>query len=152
MTSPYHIYVTSQQIHNFLEAFFMFFQYKKRYIVFSGEQEKESIICVRMGQKNPSLVITICHHSASLVMTMGDHLVITLGFINSFNLKHTNMFWFYLKPSIWWPLFQAFQHYNFISTEKPVLSGHSKEDTKYAFKTDNHLMQVKSSAECLDLH
>ena len=36
------------------------------------EQEKESIIRVRVGQKNPSLGITICHHSASLVMPNGD--------------------------------------------------------------------------------
>ena len=31
---------------------------------------------------------------------------------------------------------------------KPVLSGHSKGDHKKVFKTDNHLMQVKSTAEC----
>ena len=40
--------------------------------VFSGEQEKESSIRVRMGKKNPSLEITDCHHSASLVMPIGD--------------------------------------------------------------------------------
>ena len=40
--------------------------------VLSGSQEKESIICVREGWKNPSLVITICHQSASLVMPNGD--------------------------------------------------------------------------------
>ena len=33
-------------------------------------------------------------------------------------------------------------------TEKPVLSGHSKEDKKYVFKTDNYIMQLKSIAEC----
>ena len=38
----------------------------------SGEQEKESIIRVRVGYKNPSLEITVCHHSASLVMPNGD--------------------------------------------------------------------------------
>ena len=37
----------------------------------SGEQ-KESIIRVRVGWKNPSLGITVCHHSASLVMPNGD--------------------------------------------------------------------------------
>ena len=41
-------------------------------MVFNGEQEKESIICVRVGSKNPSLVITVCHHSASLLMPNGD--------------------------------------------------------------------------------
>ena len=41
-------------------------------VFLSGEQEKESIIRVRMGLKNLSLVITICHHSASLVMPIGD--------------------------------------------------------------------------------
>ena len=37
-----------------------------------GEQEKESIIRVRVGWKNWSLTITICHHSASLVRPIGD--------------------------------------------------------------------------------
>ena len=32
-------------------------------------------------------------------------------------------------------------------TVKPVLSGHSKEDSKYVFKTDNRLMQVIRNAE-----
>ena len=36
-----------------------------------GEQENESIICVRMGQKNLSLRINICHHSPSLMMRFG---------------------------------------------------------------------------------
>ena len=40
--------------------------------VISGEQEKEIIPRVRMEQKNPSLVITVCHHSADLVMPNGD--------------------------------------------------------------------------------
>ena len=40
--------------------------------VFCGEQEKESIIRVRMGWKNPTLAITVCHHTASLVMPIGD--------------------------------------------------------------------------------
>ena len=35
-----------------------------------------------------------------------------------------------------------------VTTVKPVLSGHSKEDSKYVFKTDSGLMQVKSMAEC----
>ena len=36
----------------------------------------------------------------------------------------------------------------FISTVKPVLSGHSKRRPKFVFKTNNCLMQVKSIAEC----
>ena len=36
-----------------------------------GEQEKESIIRVRMGWENPSLEITDCHHLASLMMPNG---------------------------------------------------------------------------------
>ena len=36
------------------------------------EQEKESIICVRMRQKNPSLRITICHHFVNLIMPNSD--------------------------------------------------------------------------------
>ena len=39
---------------------------------YSGEQEKESIIRVRMRYKNPSLMITVCHHSTSLVMPISD--------------------------------------------------------------------------------
>ena len=34
-------------------------------------KNKESVIRVRMGSKNPSLVITVCHHSTSLVMPNG---------------------------------------------------------------------------------
>ena len=39
-------------------------------------------------------------------------------------------------------------YYDNVSTVKPVLSGHSKEDPKYVLKTDNCLMFVKSIAEC----
>ena len=38
----------------------------------NGEQENESIIYMRVGYKNPSLEITVCHHSASLVMPNCD--------------------------------------------------------------------------------
>ena len=64
---------------NFWEPFF-----KYENGVFNSEQEKESIIRVRMGYKNPSqgsaigitrlaeknspLEITVCHHLASLMM------------------------------------------------------------------------------------
>ena len=34
------------------------------------------------------------------------------------------------------------------TTVKPVLSSHSKEDQRLVFKTDYHLMHVKSIAEC----
>ena len=34
---------------------------------------KESIICVRMGYENSSLLITLCHHSASLMTPPDDH-------------------------------------------------------------------------------
>ena len=64
------MYVASQQIQDFLEAFFMFFQYKMRYLVV--RQVKESIICFRMEQKNLSLPITVCHHLASLQLPIGD--------------------------------------------------------------------------------
>ena len=46
-----------------------FFEYEN--VVFNGEQEKESIIHVRMGKKNLSLSIATCHHSASFVMPNG---------------------------------------------------------------------------------
>ena len=57
----------------------------------SGEQDKESIIRVRVGWKNPSLGMTVCHHSASLVLRNGDPLdgffypTLTL-MIDSYNL------------------------------------------------------------------
>ena len=35
-------------------------------------KKNKSIIRVRVGQKNPSLGITVCHHSASIVMQNGD--------------------------------------------------------------------------------
>ena len=37
-----------------------------------GVQEKESIIDVRVRQKNPSLAITVWHHSANPVMPESD--------------------------------------------------------------------------------
>ena len=46
-----------------------YFEIKKK---ISGEQEKYTIIRARAGKKNPSLEITICHHSAYLVMPNGD--------------------------------------------------------------------------------
>ena len=54
----------------------MFFFHYKDYAI-GSEREKESIIiffiiCVRMGQKNLTLVITVCHHSASLVIPIGN--------------------------------------------------------------------------------
>ena len=42
--------------------------FKYETMLLNGEQEKESIICVRMGSKNVSLAITDCPHSASLVV------------------------------------------------------------------------------------
>ena len=51
-------------ISTFSEAFVFFLN--KQLMV--SEQEKESIICVRMGYKNPALGITVWHHSASLVL------------------------------------------------------------------------------------
>ena len=47
-----------------------FFKLKKA--VFNGEQENDSSIYVRMESKNAALVITVCHHSASLVMPNSD--------------------------------------------------------------------------------
>ena len=41
--------MASQRIQDFLEVFSIFFQYKMRYLVVTGEQEKESSICVRIG-------------------------------------------------------------------------------------------------------
>ena len=64
MTSPYR----SQRTQDFLEAFYHVFLIEN--VVFSGEQEKD--IRLRMGWKNPSLAITDCHHSASLVMPIVD--------------------------------------------------------------------------------
>ena len=57
--------VASLRIWGLLEAYFRI----KKTVVTQG---KESIIRVRVGQKNPSLRITVCHHSASLVMPNGD--------------------------------------------------------------------------------
>ena len=39
-------------------------------------------------------------------------------------------------------------HSSYITTVKPVLSGHSQKDQKWVFKTNYGLMQVKSIAEC----
>ena len=60
-------HVTSKRFQELLEAFL-----KYKNVIFNGEQEKEFIIPVRMRYKNMYLVITVCHHSASLVMPNGD--------------------------------------------------------------------------------
>ena len=60
-------YVASQHIQELLLAFF---NYKDALL--NGVQEKESIIRVRTVYKNPSLMVTDWHHSASLVMPIGD--------------------------------------------------------------------------------
>ena len=70
MTSPCSISLISA-IQDFLEVFFKFF-FSNINEVLSDEQEKESIILVRMGKKNLSLSITNCHHWASLVMPISD--------------------------------------------------------------------------------
>ena len=59
-------HVSSQRIQNFLEVFLHVIPIKSE--TFSGKQEKESIIRVRMGWKNPSVLIIVCHHSSSLMM------------------------------------------------------------------------------------
>ena len=66
MTSPCIISAFS----GFSGSLFHVFYYKN--VVFSGEQVTESLILVSMGKKNTPLVITVCHHSASLMMPIGD--------------------------------------------------------------------------------
>ena len=44
---------------------------------FNCEQEKESIICVRMRQKNTSLRITVCHHSLCQTVILRTNISIT---------------------------------------------------------------------------
>ena len=61
------LYVASQCIQGLLGAFF---QYENA--VLNGEQEKNSIIHVRLGLKNLSLSNTVCHHSAGLMMPISD--------------------------------------------------------------------------------
>ena len=46
--------------------------FKCKNVVFDGVQEKESIICLRVGKKNLSIAITVCHHLASLIMPIGE--------------------------------------------------------------------------------
>ena len=79
-------HVSSQRIQNFLEVFLYVIPIKSE--TFSGKQEKESIIRVRMGWKNPSVLIIVCHHSASLIMPIGDPLdglfYPTLNFFDGF--------------------------------------------------------------------
>ena len=57
----------SQHTQELLGAFF-----KHENAVFNGEQEKESISRVMGEIENPSIGIPICHHSAGLVMPIGD--------------------------------------------------------------------------------
>ena len=48
------------------------FKHKMQYLTVIQKREKESIIRARIGKKNPSLVITVWHRWASLVMPNGD--------------------------------------------------------------------------------
>ena len=65
-----------------------FFKYETA--VFNGEQENVCIVCVRVGYKSLFLAITVCHHSASLVMPNGDprdgffYLILTLMIIYNY--------------------------------------------------------------------
>ena len=64
-------------------------------------KEKKSSFCVRGGWKNPSVAITVCHHSASLVMPKGDpqdvffYPVFTL-MMYSYNIKRSTDTMYYL--------------------------------------------------------
>ena len=60
-------YIASRCIQELLGALF-----KQGNAIFNCEQEKENIFRMKDVLKNPSLVITVCHHSASLVMPNGD--------------------------------------------------------------------------------
>ena len=63
--------VKSQCIQDFLEAFFMFFfQHKMRNLV-GSKKKKNPIFVWGWKRKVPPLTITVCHHSASLVMPIG---------------------------------------------------------------------------------
>ena len=66
MTSPCRVSANSEI---FWKPFYVFLIKSE---VFSGAQDKVSIMSVRVGYKNPSLAITDCHHSAGLVMPIGD--------------------------------------------------------------------------------
>ena len=57
--------IASKRIQGLLEAYFK--NNKNR-----GKQEKESIIRVRVGQKNPSLAIIVCRHWQSLMIPNSD--------------------------------------------------------------------------------
>ena len=92
MTSPCHMYIASQRIQELLEAFFMFFKYKKRYLMVSNK------IIYYSCEDGIEKCITRdhnCHHSASLVMPNGDlrdglfYLTLTL-MICSFIIPHVN--------------------------------------------------------------
>ena len=63
-------HVASQHIQDYQEVFFMFFQSKIRYLVVSEKNDLLFVWC--KDRKNLPLVITVCHHSARLVMTISD--------------------------------------------------------------------------------
>ena len=63
-------HVASQHIQDYQEVFFMFFQYDIRYLVVS--EKNNSLFIWGKDRKNLSLVITVCHHWAILIMPIGD--------------------------------------------------------------------------------
>ena len=63
--------IASRHIQDFLEGFFfIFFQYKIRYIMVI-KKKNPSIECEDEIEKS-ILAIAVCHHSANLVMPIGD--------------------------------------------------------------------------------
>ena len=152
--------------HLIVLALFMFFQYKMRYLEASKKKNpiKERKIIhysCEDGLEQSSLVNTVCHPSASLVMPIGDprdgvfypslalmmdSYFMEIQFINS-------------KESIVCFLLLINSKYNQTLWKtwdiELILSGHSKEDQRLVFKTDYRLTQFKSIAECsntFDLH
>ena len=72
-------YVSSQHLQEPLGVFC-----KIEYANFNGEQEKESIICVKIGKRHISLGNIVCYHLASHVM-----LTVIRGAIYSITPTHT---------------------------------------------------------------
>ena len=79
-----------------------------------SKKKKEPNICVRVGYKNSSLEITICHHSASLVMPIGD---LREGFVYpTLTLMMNSYYLLYVHVQLYIFIIVAMLHIGHLST------------------------------------
>ena len=111
----------------FSGSFFMCFQYKMRHLVAS--KKKNQLFAWGWDRKIPSLPITVCHHSARLVMPIGDPLdgffypTLKLNIYSDIHKYKTNrqslyrILWNFMREQTLFPVVVHFLHVWFLSRQ-----------------------------------